>query len=72
LQNADYLVVLDLLNHPGGRSRGLLSRALDIESGALEKALESLERDGVIIRRGEVICASIATRRLDQLNLIAV
>jgi len=44
----------------------------DLQPGALQEALLSLERAGVLERSGETVRASQAVRRLDELDLIAV
>ncbi len=72
MQNADYLVVVELLSHPDGRTPDLLRRSLDIELETLNAALQSLEQDNVIVRHGNLVRPSDALRRLDQLNLIAL
>jgi DNA-binding HxlR family transcriptional regulator len=72
LQNADYLVVIELLRHPDGRPHEMLRRSLDVELETLDVALRSLEQDGVIVRQGEAFCPSSAVRRLDSMKLIAI
>lgn len=72
MQNADYLVVIELLGHPDGRALGPIQQALGVGPETLLSAVESLEEDGVIVRRGDLIWPSRAMRRLDRLNLIAV
>jgi hypothetical protein len=72
LQNADYLVVVELLSHPDGRTRDQLIGSLNIELETLDDALERLQRDDVIVRDGSLIRTSNAVRRLSQLNLIAL
>jgi hypothetical protein len=72
LQNADYLVVVEMLSHPDGRTRDLLIASLGIELETLDAALQSLEQDDVIVRDRGLIRPSNAVRRLDRLNLIAL
>ena len=72
MQNADYLVVVELLSHPGGRTPDLLRRSLDMELETLKAALQSLEQDKVIVRHGNLVRTSDAVRRLDQMKLIAL
>jgi DNA-binding HxlR family transcriptional regulator len=38
----------------------------------LDEALAHLERDGVLLRDGEAVCAARPVRRLDELELIGV
>jgi hypothetical protein len=49
-----------------------LAVELDLEAPALERALSSLERDGVLCLGPETVRASRATRRLDELGLVGV
>jgi DNA-binding HxlR family transcriptional regulator len=68
-------VVLQILGeHREKRwSAAELERELsDLQPDALQEALLSLERAGVLERSGETVRASQAVRRLDELDLIAV
>jgi DNA-binding HxlR family transcriptional regulator len=68
-------VVLEILRdgHEKRCSRSQIDRSLsDIPSEVRERALLELERDGLLERLGEMVCASPSIRRLDELDLIAV
>ncbi|HSZ70981.1 MAG TPA: hypothetical protein VK756_11550 [Solirubrobacteraceae bacterium] len=68
-------VVLQILSddHEGRWSRAALAGEMsDCAPAALDRALLSLERDGVLCRDGGDIAAARATRRLDELELIGV
>ena len=49
-----------------------LAVEMDVEAPALEHALRSLERAGVLCLGQEAVRASRTTRRLDELGLIGV
>ena len=49
-----------------------LAVEIDVEAPALERALRSLERDGVLCLEQDTVRASRATRRLDELELLGV
>ena len=72
MTNPDYLVVVELLSHPGGRTPDALVESLGVGAEALDAALAGLEQDGVIVRGGGLIRPSTAVRRLDRMNLIAL
>jgi hypothetical protein len=69
----EHLLVLQVLEHPGARSRAELEIALgDIEPLAISDALTALEAEDVIFTCGEQVWASRCVRHLDQLGLIAL
>jgi predicted transcriptional regulator len=49
-----------------------LAAEMDAQAPALEEALSSLERDGVLCLEQDAIRASRATRRLDELGLMGI
>jgi hypothetical protein len=54
-------------------SRSALARELsDCEPALVELALARLQQDGVLAGGGTRVCASTATRRLDELELVGV
>ena len=68
-------VVLQILSndHEERWLRGELAREIaDFAPAVLDGALAHLERDGVLRREGEAVCAARAARRLDELELIGV
>ena len=68
-------VVLQALrdDHDAHWSRSALAREIaDCEPELVELALERLRTDGVLSNDATCVCASPATRRLDELELIAV
>jgi hypothetical protein len=67
-------IVLQLLRddrEPQWSSRQLAAE-MDTQAPALEGALQSLERDGVLSLERDAIRASRATCRLDELGLLSV
>ena len=72
MKNADYLVVVELLSHPDGRTNDSLLSSLGVEPETLDTAVKDLEEDGVIVREDPVIRLSNAAKRLDRMNLIAL
>jgi len=72
LQNADYLVVVELLSHPDGRTPASLLSSLGVEPETLDTALSDLEQDGVIVRENASVRLSKPAQRLDRMNLIAL
>jgi predicted transcriptional regulator len=49
-----------------------LAAEMDTQAPALERALSSLERDGVVSLEQDAVHASRATCRLDELGLLSV
>jgi DNA-binding HxlR family transcriptional regulator len=49
-----------------------LAAEMDTQTPMLERALKNLERDGVLSREQDVVGASRATCRLDELGLLSV
>lgn len=73
MQNAEYLVVLDVLRRPRGRDRERMYKALRTSSpDELDTAIASLEQAGIVSVKGKQIHASPALRRLNELKLIGV
>jgi hypothetical protein len=73
LQNAEYLVVVQLLNRPNGRERRRMYSALSsLAQPAIDEAIESLHAAGVIVVKGQRIRPSPALACLERLELIAV
>jgi len=68
-------IVLQVLrdDRPERWSRSALARELiDCEPALIELALARLRQDGVLLGAGTRVCASLATHRLDELELIGV
>jgi predicted transcriptional regulator len=67
-------IVLQLLrdDREQGWSSQQLAAELDAQAPALERALKSLERDGVLRLEQDAVRASRATCRLDELGLLSV
>jgi hypothetical protein len=67
-------IVLQLLRDDRERewSSPQLAVEMDAEAPVLERALRSLERDGVLCLGQDVVRAAPATRRLDELGLLSV
>jgi DNA-binding transcriptional regulator YhcF (GntR family) len=67
-------VVLQLLRDDREQewSTRQLAVEMDVEAPVLERALRSLQRDGVLCLGQEAARASRATRRLDELGLLGV
>ncbi len=67
-------IVLQLLrdDREQGWSSQQLAAELDAQAPAFERALEDLERDGVLRVEQDVVHAARATYRLDELGLLSV
>lgn len=68
-------IVLQILrdDHDERWSRAeLVGEISDFEPAIVDDALARLEREGVLRREGHCVVASRATRRLDELELIAI
>lgn len=73
MQKAEYLVVVQLLNRPNGRERPRMYRALSsLTMGVIDEAIDSLQRAGVVVVKGQRVHPSPALERLEELELIAV
>ncbi len=67
------LVVLQVLDRPGGRSGARIYRELDdIERDDIDAAISSLTEAGVVTVRRSLVRQSRALERLDRLQLICV
>lgn len=67
------LLVLQVLERPGPRSRAELEVALsDVEPSAIGDALEALEAEDILYTAGEQVWACRCVRHLEQLGLIAI
>jgi hypothetical protein len=67
------LVVIELLSHPFGRERGEIYQALrHIDQGAIDRAITSLEDEGVISNVGKLVRPTAALACLERLDLIAI
>jgi predicted transcriptional regulator len=67
-------IVLQLLrdDREQGWTSGQLAAEMDTQAPVLERALSSLERDGVVSLERNAVRASRATCRLDELRLLSV
>jgi DNA-binding Lrp family transcriptional regulator len=67
-------IVLELLSDapPDGRSQAELGEALGARVSELEAAVRRLQAAGVLELRDGLVSTSAATRRLDELDLIAI
>jgi DNA-binding Lrp family transcriptional regulator len=67
-------IVLELLSDapPDGRSQAELGEALGARASELEAAVRRLQAAGVLELRDGLVSTSAATRRLDELGLIAI
>ncbi len=67
-------IVLLLLSGDGQRAQPFtqLARELGADPQTLERALQALSRTGVVELEGSEARASSATRRIDELGLIAI
>ena len=68
-------IVLELLGDDDGdrrRSEAQLADQLGCEQGALDEALRGLAEAGVLNTEQQLVWASAAARRLDQLGLIGI
>lgn len=68
-------IVLQVLRDDRGAhwSRMALAREISVgEPALIELALARLRREGVLVSAAPGVCAASATRRLDELELIAV
>jgi hypothetical protein len=68
-------IVLQILrdDHEERWARAELAREIpDFEPAVLDRALAHLERDGILHREEGSLWASLAARRLDELELISV
>jgi hypothetical protein len=73
MQNAEYLVVLEVIGRLRGRERERMYRALgDRPRTEVDAAIVSLERVGVVAVKGARVHASPALKRLNELGLIGV
>jgi hypothetical protein len=73
MQSAEYLVVLAVVGRVRGRERERMYHALrDRPRAEVDAAIESLEREGVIVVKGVRVHASPALKRLHELGLIGI
>jgi hypothetical protein len=71
--NAERLVVIDMLGQTRGRHRATLYRHLGhYERAIIQAAIDSLVEAGVLTRNGERVIATPALACLEELGLIAV
>lgn len=70
---AEHLVVLDVAGVRRGRQRHRIHRMLrGLERDRIDAAIESLQRAGVVIVKGQRVHQSPALERIDRLDMICV
>ena len=73
MQNAEYLVVLEVVGRARGRDRQRMYEALRARTTAeVDAAITDLEGAGVVVSKGARVHAAPALARLNDLGLIGV
>ncbi len=67
------LVVIELLSHPRGREReGIYDALRHIDQSEIDRAIASLESEGVLVNAGRLVRPTAALACLERLDLIAI